>query len=166
MPLRDDEQDPQKSEFSQKVGLKNVSTQKSIFENKPKKPTQQDLEERVKQIQDKDLSYKQKAAELALLFNKAMDDKTLKQNKNIFALDFEKDLLSRMVKLAVEINNDEAEKAGMGSMGWVSVLLKTCFNQRDRINHLEYMLSQIEKKMESSISKEIQRALDNKKPSE
>lgn len=166
MPLRDDEEDPQKSEFSQKVGLKNVSTQKSIFENKPKKPTQQDLEGKVKHIQEKDLSYKQKAAELALLFNKTMDDKTLKQNKNIFALDFERDLLSRMIKLAVEINNDGAELADMGSMGWITVLLKTCFNQRDRINHLEYTLSQIEKKMEATINKEILRAIDNKKTSE
>ena len=166
MPLRDDEQDPRKSEHAQKVGLKNVSSQKSIFENKPKKPTPQEFEEKVRQIQDKDLSYKQRAAELALLFNKTMDDKTLKQNKNIFALDFERDLLSRMVKLAIEINNDGAEMADMGSMGWITVLLKTCFNQRDRINHLEYTLSQIEKKNEASISREIQRALDSKKPSE
>lgn len=166
MPLRDDEQDPQRSEYSQKVGLKNVSTQKSIFENKPKKPTQQEFEEKVKQAQEKDLSYKQRAAELALLFNKTMDDKTLKQNKNIFSLDFERDILSRMIKLAVEINNDNAEMADMGSMGWITVLLKTCFSQRDRINHLEYTLSQMDKKTEALISREIQRILDKQKHSE
>jgi hypothetical protein len=166
MPFDEEEDNDQPSARSLKVGLKKVSTRKSIFEDMPKKPTQEDLDKKVKNIVEKNITYKQKASELAMLFGKAMVDKTLKQNKNIFNIDFEQDLLSKMINLGIEINNDEAEMADMGSMSWITLLLKTCFAQRDRINLLEYTLSQLEKKMEVAISKEIQRVLDSKKASE
>jgi hypothetical protein len=54
-----------------------------------------------------------------------------------------------MIKLAVEINTDPNEQEGMGSLMWIVLLLKTCVSQRDRINKLEYSVSQLEKKLES-----------------
>lgn len=155
----------------QKVSLKQVSTQKSIFDSIPKKPSAEDLEKRVQQIQEKSSSYKVRVAELAKQFNKAMADKTLKTNKNIFSQEMEKELLSKMIQIAVEINNDAIEQEGMGSLSWITMLLKTCFAQRDRINNLEYSLSLLEKKLDPAtfsglISKEIKQALDKKKNSE
>ena len=155
----------------QKVSLKQVSTQKSIFDNISKKPSIENLEKRAQQIHDKSSTYKVRAAELATQFNKVMADKTLKSNKNIFAQELEKELLSKMIQLAVEINNDLIEQEGMGSLSWITLLLKTCFAQRDRINSLEYTLSLLEKKFEPAafsglISKEIKRALDSIKNNE
>jgi hypothetical protein len=132
---------------TQKVGLKNVSSQKSIFDDMPKKPTQADLEKKVSQMQERESSYKIRAAELALQYNKMISDKTLRQNKNIFDTEVEKELLTKMAQLATEINNDRTEAEGMGSLAWISLLLKISFYQRDRINHLEYSLLQMEKKL-------------------
>lgn len=154
MPFDEEDDNDTPSIKSKKVGLKQVSSQKSIFESMPKKPSQEDLEKKVKQIQEKDSSYKTRAAELALQFKKTMDDKTLVQNKNIFAQELEKELLGKMIQLAVEINSDPFEQEGMGSLSWITLLLKTCFNQRDKINKLEYNIS------------EINKALDSKKKSE
>ncbi len=54
-----------------------------------------------------------------------------------------------MIKLAQEINNDGRENEGEGSLSWITILLKNSFNQRDRLNRLEYALSQIVNKKES-----------------
>lgn len=144
-----DEESDKPSDQSQKIGLKKVSTQKSIFESMPKKPTQEEFEKKVQQSQQIDSGYKIRASELAVQFNKAMADKTLPQNKNQFQQDIELELLRNMIKLAQEINNDtREEREGEGSLSWIAVLLKTSFNQRDKINRLEYLLSQIDKKID------------------
>lgn len=171
MPFDEESDQEQPSLKSQKVGLKNVSSQKSIFDAVPKKPTQEDLDQKVKQVQERAIGYKMKAAELALQFNKAMVDKTLPQNKNMFQGEIERELMQKMIQLAIDINNDPVEDEGMGSMTWITMLLKTCFSQRDRINKLEYAVTQLDKRTDPTtvttmISKEISKALDNKKPNE
>lgn len=170
MPF-DEEDNDKISEHSKKIGLKNVSSQKSIFDTMAKKPTQNDLDNKVKKMNDKSTKYKIKVADLTIQFNKTMADKTLPQNQNVFQKDLERDLLLKMIQLAIDINNDESESEGMGSIGWIVLLFKTCFSQRDRINNLEYMLYNLEKKtnptiLNDLISKEIKNALDNYKKSE
>lgn len=164
MPFDDEEQKP--SPQAQKIGLKKVSSQKSVFDSIPEKPSQEDLEQRVKQIQDRGSSYKTRAADLAVQFNRTMADKTLPLNKNIFQKEVEKELLTNMVRLAQEVNVDPNERDGEGSLSWIILLLKTCFEQRDRLNNLEYLFSQIDKKIDLKISKEISQALDVLKKSE
>jgi hypothetical protein len=167
MPFDEEDDNNQPSIQSQKVGLKNVSPQKSIFDSMPKKPTQEDLEKNVKKIQEKASHYKIKAAELATQFNKTMADKTLPQNKNLFQKDAERDLLGQMIQLAIDINNDGREQEGMGSLSWITLLLRTCFVQRDKINNLEYAVSQLEKKMEPAVLNDlISKLLDIRKKSE
>lgn len=165
MPFDEENDDEQLSPKAQRVGLKKVSSQKSIFEEMQKKPTQEEFDQKVKNVQERTSNYKIQAAALASQFNKAMADKTLSENKNIFQQEIEKELMKQMVQLAIEINNDIKELEGMGSLGWITLLMKTCFSQRDRLNKLEYTLLQLVNKTEA-ISKEISKPLDNKKDSE
>jgi len=161
MPFDDEYKDLSK-EPPKQSGLKQVSSQKSIFEGRPRPPSQEDLDKRVQKIQENNSSHKQDMASLAAQFLKVMGDKTLPENKNIFAQDMERELLIKMVNLAESIDNDEDEpKMGSGTLGWVTILLKLCLNQRDRLNQLEYALIQQNKKIES-----ITKALDKKKDSE
>lgn len=172
MPFDEENDSELPSVQSQKVGLKNVSSQKSIFDSMPKKPTQEDLNQKVKVIQERASHYKARAADLSTQFYKALADKTLVQNKNQFQVAMENDVLGQMVQLAIDINNDPAEeKDGMGSLSWIVVLLKTALKQRDKINQLEYQVSQLTAKADSNylsnlISKEIEKALDKNKKSE
>jgi len=172
MPFDDDDEDTnQQSIQSQKIGLKNVSTQKSIFDSMPKKPSQEDLNRKVNVIQERASHYKAQAADLASKFNKAMADKKLAQNRNMFEVSLEKELLVQMVQLAIDINLDPIEKEGMGSLSWIVLLLKTCFSQRDKINLLEYQVAQLTEKIDPKnlsdlVSKEIENALDKLKKSE
>jgi len=158
-------------EQEQKVGLKKVSTQKSIFDSMPKKPTPAEFQEKVKHAEDKNTGYKRQAAELSISFKKIIADKTLTQNKNVFMNELEQEVLSKLVKLASTINEDDNEQESMGSLMIIILLLKTSLYQRDRLNKLEYLVSQLEKKMDpatlkSIISQEINGELDKKKNSE
>ena len=155
---------------NRKIGLKKVSSQKSMFDEIPKKPTAEDFQKKVTATQEKSLNYKQRASELAIQFKKICEDKTLVQNKSVFASEIEKEVLSKMVELAIEINNDPNEQEGMGSLSWITLLMKVVLSQRERINVLEYNLSLLEKKLEPSylsnqIIKEL-RNLDKEKKNE
>lgn len=128
------------------AGLKKVSSQKSIFDNIPKKPSQDDFQKRVASSQERLTGYKLSVSQLTQQFLKLLNDKTLKQNKNLFDQDIEKEVIANMIQLAQEINNDPAEQEGMGSLSWITILLKVALSQRNRINDLEYRLSVLEKK--------------------
>ncbi len=124
--------------------LKKVSSKQSIFDSAKKKPSSQEFTEQVKGLEGKSASYKAKAAQLASDFVKILDDKTLPQNKNVFAKEIEKETIANMIQLATEINSDQYEQEGMGSLGWIVLLLKISLSQRDKINLLEYSLSELQ----------------------
>ena len=120
MPFEDDEEDLIPL-TNKKTGVKNVSSKKSIFEDQPKKPTQQDLDNKARNIENRSLDYKQRASDLAIKFKKLCEDKTLPSNRGVFANEMERDVLSNMIQLAIEINNDPDEEDGMGSLSWITL---------------------------------------------
>lgn len=157
-------------EFTPKVSVK-APGQKSMFDGKPRKPTPQEFQQKVQQTQEKLVGYNRRAADLYLQFQKAMADKTLPQNRNVFAADTEREMLQNLLQLAAEINEDPNEQDSGGSLTLVILLLKTVLAQRDRINELEYATVMLQKKIDSPalteyINKEISKALDKKKDSE
>src|ERR1700722_10222955 len=117
MTRRSFDEEP-KEPREQKVKLNQVSSQKSMFDNVPKKTTPEEFQRQVHTQQEKSSSYKVRASKLAIDFGKMMSDKTLSQNKSLFAQEAERETLSNMIQLAVDINNDPNEQEGMGSLGW------------------------------------------------
>jgi hypothetical protein len=136
-------------------GLKKVSTQKSIFEELPKKPTQKDLDKKVKDNQERLTGYRAAASDLSKKYISLLKDKTLKQNKNSFVKELEKEIIADMVQLAIDINNDPAEQEGMGSLSWITLLLQVNLAQNNRINELEYKVSLLENKLTPNSLKTI-----------
>ena len=148
MPF-DDTEEQEEFSSNKKIGLKQVSSQKSIFDKEKEiKPSKENFEKKVEEVNKKMNDYK------ALSYKKLILDKTLVQNKNIFSEEIEKETLSKMVNLAIEINNDENEQEGMGTLGWVTLLLKYFLHHRDRLNSLEYQLMTLQKNNEE-LKKEI-----------
>jgi len=164
-----DETPKDPKDLPQRLGLKPINGQKSMFEGKPKPPTQKEFEQKVQAVQDKVSGYNQRAADLFMKFSKAAGDKTLPQNRNMFADEAETEMLQGMVQLGIEINNDPLEdNNGMGSLTLITCLLKTALAQRDRLNQLEYAYFTLQKKLDGNlltdyINKEINKALDKKK---
>ena len=146
MPFDEDDND---QVVQGKKGLKNVSSQKSIFDSIPKKPTQDDLERTVKKVVERNSGYKSKAADFAVQFKKVMADKTLPANKTLFQKEMEIELLKNMVALGQEMNADINEPDSDGSMSLIIMLFTNALSQRDKINRLEYAVSLLEKKFDS-----------------
>ena len=156
-------------EYTPKVTMKKQGST-SMFDNQPRKPTPQEFQQKVQEGQETLAGYKRRAAELFVQFQKSMGDKTLAQNRNIFNRETEKEMLQNMLHLASEINNDPNEQEGMGSLTWITLLLKMCLAQRDRMNELEFALESYQRKssaaLTEAVKKEIALALDKKKESE
>lgn len=125
-------------------GLKNVSTQKSMFDS-PKENRKEAFDESIAKAEAKAASYKERAAKLSSDLNKMMQDKTLHTNKTPFQKSFESDIVAELVKLALDVNSDENEPEGAGSVSCIILLLNTCLLQRDKINKLEYDVSLLKK---------------------
>lgn len=148
-----DEEDEEKKVSSPKVGLK-LNNKNSILGEVAKKPSKEEFVKKAAEVNEQLNVYQQRAADLAIKFKKVLEDKTLPVNKNIFSMDAERDLLSDLVKLGIDMNLDENEVEGMGSMGLIMLLFRSLLIQRDKINNLEYTLLGLENKI---------KALDNKK---
>ena len=147
MPFDDDNESPQ---FNKKTSLK-MNNSGSIF-NKEKGPSQQDFQKKVSDMQNKSEEYAEKASQLSANFKKILEDKTLLQNKNVFQLDVEKQVLESLIQLSVEMNEDENEKEAMGATGLIALLLRSILIQRDRINSLEFSLNQLNSKIDNKNS--------------
>ena len=73
-------------------------------------------------------------------------DKTLKRNRLQVQEVVENDARKDLIDLMFEVNNDELETYdGMGSTALVNLLMKVVLIQRDRINDLEFILSEVAK---------------------
>jgi hypothetical protein len=158
MPFDDDDKLPQ----TPKIGIKYQG--KSIFDDLPKKPSLDEFTKEAQEVNKKLEGYGKRASELVAQFKKLMDDKTLPQNKNQFASEIEKEVISNMINLAIEINSDENEIEGMGSVGWIALILKYLLVQKDKINQLEYSNLTLENKIkeQNTILNSILNKLDIK----
>jgi hypothetical protein len=138
--------DEEKEDISQnrKIGLKQ-QPQKSIFDNIPKKPPVEEFNSKVKESYKTNLSNKDKIQKSIEKFVFFLKDKTLEENKTIFQKSSEKDVLIELLQSAMDLNQDENEQPGTGTLTLASTLIKVCLHQKDRINSLEYRLENLEK---------------------
>lgn len=147
-----------------RLKLNPIKGQPSMFDNQPKKPTQEEFQQQVQVSQEKLSGYKKRAADLFLQFSKVINDKTLPQNRNVFNTETEKEMLQNIMQLGIDVNNDPNEQEGMGSLSLLTFLFKTCLAQRDKINELEYSFQSLTKKLDAHvltdfISKEVHKVL-------
>lgn len=130
-------------DLDEKSPIKKVSSKQSIFDSMPKKPKEQDFQEKVAEIEKTKENYNSQSKELISNLNKIISDRTLKENKSPISTEIEKEVLSKLLKLSSQINNDDAEEEGMGSLLIIAAMLKIMLSQRDRLNELEYKISKL-----------------------
>lgn len=163
MPFDDESQ----KSSTQKVGVK-LNNSQSMFANNTKKPSREEFEKKAVEANNKLTEYQERAVQLSLNYKKLLDDKTLPQNKNIFQQDAEKEVISNLMQLAIDMNTDPNEEEGMGSVGLISLLCRCMLIQRDKINELSYDVAQARKnftELEKQL-KTVQETVDSQKKSE
>lgn len=112
------------SRFAQKAELEKI--ERKNFENQ--------VEEHLKT--ESELA--KKISELGSQYMNLIKDKTLNENKGPIQLEIEKSLPKEMASLSLDLNNDQTQAEGVGSIGLILILLKVSLLQRDLINELSY----------------------------
>lgn len=144
MPFDDEEE--KDIQPNRKIGVK-LNNANSTVKEIPKKPSKEEFAARASVANEQLNAYAERGSDLALKFKRALDDKTLVQNKTLFSESAERELLSSLVQLGIDMNLDELELEGMGSMGLIMLLFRTVLIQRDKINSLDYNVNLLEKKI-------------------
>lgn len=86
--------------------------------------------------------------DLSKSFMTAIRDKTPPENKGGIAIEFERDVRSRLNSAIYEMNNDViSEEDGVGSQAGIALLSKALFEIRDRINSIEYEINKLSKEI-------------------
>lgn len=143
MPFDDDYKKPDVN------GLKKVSSKKSMFDDLPKKPSYQEFEQTANEANDKINNYKNEMLKLATKFKSIMSDKTLLANKSVLTKNIEKECFQKLIQIAEDINNDENEPQCNGSNSLIALILNTLLLSKDRMNYLEFHLSETINKVSS-----------------
>lgn len=126
------------------VKLKNKSQERREQEKREREEYRVKFENNA----DKTIQYHQEqnnnAINVIQKYMRISDDKILSSNKNAIANDVEREIRQELIQLALDLNNDENEEDnGKGSVVVLSVITKILLQYRDRINQLEYELSQL-----------------------
>jgi hypothetical protein len=164
MSAFDDDNDSESAPRVQK-GVK-VNNSKSIINELPKKVSKEEFVAKAKEVNNQLNKYGERATELALNFKKILDDRTLIQNKTHLAHDMEKEVLNALLELGVDMNVDQHEEEGMGSMGLIMLLFRSVLIQRDKINQLDYTASLFSKQLkviEKILKEKNLMSIDDKK---
>ena len=118
---------------------------RSRFNRGEEKKTPQDLDKKILAHQKKDLDVKNQVIELTNMFMGVVKDTTLDANKNPAKKDQESEIIKSLCALCLQMNNDQNQPEGIGSIGLNNLLLRTILIQRDAINNLSYQVHQLKK---------------------
>lgn len=139
-----DDNDDSDKQPTRKIGLKKTN---SSMERKNTAEIRENFEKQAdgkfSQIED----YKSKMWDLSIKYKSFIENKTLPENKGPIASNLEKEVLGKLVELAIIMNEDEMQEQGMGSTALCMLLMKSMLIQRDTINILSSKIEQLEKKV-------------------
>lgn len=152
LSLESNEEDA-KLQRERRGGVK-LNSSKSMFTKDPAQASQKEAfeeqaDEAFEEIQDR----KQKAVELVQQFWSFVKDETLLVNKGPVKKNLEKEIVSKLLNFASEMNNDPKEPEGSGSVAIITLLLKAVLYLRDSNNDLKYRLTKLERSKEPENSK-------------
>ena len=121
--------------------------------SKPAKPSKEEFNKTVAKNENASLDYNNRAVDVALKFRAAIESTVLAQNKTTNDSLAEKDLIRDIVQLATDMNNDELQEEGIGSVAIISLVLRNLLTQRDRINSIDHKNFLLEAKVAELTSK-------------
>ena len=90
-------------------------------------------------------NYKERAGILGLKLKSLIESNILPENKTLVLKDFEKEVLENLIRLANDLNNDETQQEGAGSIALSQLIMKMMLLQRDHINKLQFKIENLEK---------------------
>jgi|ERR1019366_2748170 hypothetical protein len=111
----------------------------------PKASNAAAFEEKAKESFESQEAYKNRMQELVPRFRSMIEDKILPQNKSLISKDLEQEVLNKLITVASEMNEDEAQPEAIGAVSLSMLLMKMLLLQRDIINNLSFKVERLEK---------------------
>jgi len=91
--------------------------------------------------------YKERAWDLGVKFKSVMESTIIPENKTMLNKDFESETLQKLAVLASDINTDETQLEGSGSVALCQLIMKMMILQKDQISMLRYQIEVMSKKI-------------------
>lgn len=149
------ETNPEDAKIQQaRRGEVKLNRNKSKFAQQAK--NKEEFEEKADAAHDQLAERRTRALEAIQQFWNSLKDKTLIANKGPMQKSLEKEMFSKLIEVATEMNTDENLREGEGSVALIGLLLKAIHYQRDVINELDYKVSQQDLKL-AQIHKKLSR---------
>lgn len=143
MPFDDSDNDNEEVKApSRRIGLKKTNVQPQNNSAATKANFEQHADQKFEKIED----YKQQMWDLSVKYKSFIESKVLPENKGPIAVNLEKEVLEKLIQLAIEMNEDETQPEGVGSTALCMLLMKCMLLQRDTINSLLFKIDQLERK--------------------
>lgn len=156
------EMSEEEAEASRNQGLK-LQPSRSRLEHKR---VQQDFQQQVMTTHKRLEGHLKDAYELGTEFTKLMLVTKVAENLGPYERSFEKEIVRKLIDYAITVNNDDQEQEGMGSVSLITLLLKTTFKMRDKMNQLSYENHLLERRVQhlekSILSSKTQTADESK----
>ncbi len=89
--------------------------------------------------------YKKRSWDLGIKFKGIMESSVLVENKSILIKDLESETLVQLAQLANDINNDESQPEGTGSIALCQLIMKMLLLQKDMCSLQKFRIEQLEK---------------------
>lgn len=135
--------DEDEESFKPKKGL-NIPRSKNLPNPVvQKKNIETQFHNQVDEIEQNKKGYQSNLNSLSTEIIKIVQDKTLPKNKNNLQKDNEREVLNKTISLIKELDNDENEEINTGSISMITLLLALSLKQRDRLNEIEFEVSQL-----------------------
>lgn len=130
-------------------GLK-LSAKKSRFakSDEPKPPTEEEFKDEVRKFKKRDNDQRNKVADLANKYKSILVDRTVEDNKSPIQKDLEMSIIKDITQICLQLDNDQDQPEGIGSIGLCNLLLQANILQRDIINKLSYDISRLNRVVE------------------
>ena len=111
----------------------------------PQPSNKEAFEAKAEKVMERMDEFKMRTLELATKYKALFDSKVLSPNKTQLIKDAEREIITNLVKLALEIEADEVQPIGQGSTSLLSLVMNILLLQRDRMNELEFRIDRLEK---------------------
>ena len=89
----------------------------------------------------------QDAYELGMEFHSLMSEKRVPENIGPYERSFEQEIIRKLINYSMTVNRDPNEQEGMGSISLITLLLKSMFKLRDKMNQVSYDNHKLERRV-------------------
>jgi len=96
------------------------------------------FEERVQETVNRFEGHLSRAFNLSKRFAEIMNETKISDNIGPDTRSLEKENITDLINYAIDVNSDQNEREGMGSVSLITLLFNTAIKLRDRVNSLSY----------------------------